>query len=529
MNVYDAWDSLTVSDRVKAVKDVGLEGKVGSKAKKDLTKEEVNALITGVPVKMVGLYPATNMEKKEFSKILTGSAKSNRTKIAAKLATKFINTPFIDKKPVRTKDITTRDSHPCAKCGKQINSGEKCIVRLYKDGRDWIHEKCSSSKPIDIKPVIEKIKKSKSSVIIPKLTKPITVQNDLHIFTYKGLSAKTKIWIGGIIKAHDRDEAKYVLLTSTGNDNKPVFNKVRIMGREEMPITDSSGQMRCKHCQFKTTDSLAYLEHKLTHTTMGKSGQNPMVTYKVTRGGTTFETTRFIDPEHMRKIGKVGYAVTSEKIRKMIADPNQDPDEVVNLMRYLHQRIKLTTTTYRTLYHRLRSKQVAQGLSIQQAHDISSGQVKGVWQERQGVTANPIKHKSNGWFWGSKGPYETREKAVKVAQAVYASGWEESNPIPESSLYKSFHGNPPEKMVKVFFEPPTGTLVKIGDLSELRYKPTGVSQHVGTEFFHKSGDTGDAMKPTNLIVATDEQGKNIYLVKKSKSELPVFTERGIIG
>ena len=41
---------------------------------------------------------------------------------------------------------------------------------------------------------------------------------------------------------------------------------------------------------------------------------------------------------------------------------------------------------------------------------------------------NPIRHTSQGWFWGSKGPFPTRAKAVEVAQAVYASGWKGRNP-----------------------------------------------------------------------------------------------------
>jgi len=35
----------------------------------------------------------------------------------------------------------------------------------------------------------------------------------------------------------------------------------------------------------------------------------------------------------------------------------------------------------------------------------------------------PLHKESNGWYWGSKGPFETREKAVQVAQAAYAHGY----------------------------------------------------------------------------------------------------------
>lgn len=37
----------------------------------------------------------------------------------------------------------------------------------------------------------------------------------------------------------------------------------------------------------------------------------------------------------------------------------------------------------------------------------------------------PIRHTPKGWYWGSKGPFPTRAKAVKVAQAAHASGFKE--------------------------------------------------------------------------------------------------------
>jgi len=41
---------------------------------------------------------------------------------------------------------------------------------------------------------------------------------------------------------------------------------------------------------------------------------------------------------------------------------------------------------------------------------------------------NPIRHTKTGYWWGSKGPFVTREKAVQVAQAAYASGYKGHNP-----------------------------------------------------------------------------------------------------
>ena len=35
----------------------------------------------------------------------------------------------------------------------------------------------------------------------------------------------------------------------------------------------------------------------------------------------------------------------------------------------------------------------------------------------------PIRQRDNKWYWGSKGPFTSRKKAEKVAQAAHASGY----------------------------------------------------------------------------------------------------------
>lgn len=35
----------------------------------------------------------------------------------------------------------------------------------------------------------------------------------------------------------------------------------------------------------------------------------------------------------------------------------------------------------------------------------------------------PIRKKNGKWFWGSKGPFDTKKKAQEVAQAAHASGY----------------------------------------------------------------------------------------------------------
>ena len=39
----------------------------------------------------------------------------------------------------------------------------------------------------------------------------------------------------------------------------------------------------------------------------------------------------------------------------------------------------------------------------------------------------PLHKKQSGWFWGSKGPFNTKAKALSVARAAYASGYKNEN------------------------------------------------------------------------------------------------------
>ena len=40
----------------------------------------------------------------------------------------------------------------------------------------------------------------------------------------------------------------------------------------------------------------------------------------------------------------------------------------------------------------------------------------------------PLVKKQSGWFWGSKGPFDSKAKALAVARAAYAHGYKgESN------------------------------------------------------------------------------------------------------
>ena len=39
----------------------------------------------------------------------------------------------------------------------------------------------------------------------------------------------------------------------------------------------------------------------------------------------------------------------------------------------------------------------------------------------------PLVKKQSGWFWGSKGPFDSKAKALAVARAAYAHGYKGEN------------------------------------------------------------------------------------------------------
>ena len=46
----------------------------------------------------------------------------------------------------------------------------------------------------------------------------------------------------------------------------------------------------------------------------------------------------------------------------------------------------------------------------------------------------PFRHTDKGWFWGSKGPFKTKAKALQVARAAYASGYKEESTMDKSVI-----------------------------------------------------------------------------------------------
>lgn len=50
----------------------------------------------------------------------------------------------------------------------------------------------------------------------------------------------------------------------------------------------------------------------------------------------------------------------------------------------------------------------------------------------------PFRHTDKGWYWGSKGPFASKAKAIQVARAAYASGYKEENM--EKSVVGEFIG-----------------------------------------------------------------------------------------
>lgn len=60
----------------------------------------------------------------------------------------------------------------------------------------------------------------------------------------------------------------------------------------------------------------------------------------------------------------------------------------------------------------------------------------------------PLVKKQSGWFWGSKGPFDSKAKALTVARAAYAHGYKgESNELLTFDLSES-----KDKSITIFKE-----------------------------------------------------------------------------
>lgn len=50
----------------------------------------------------------------------------------------------------------------------------------------------------------------------------------------------------------------------------------------------------------------------------------------------------------------------------------------------------------------------------------------------------PIRHTDKGWFWGSKGPFDTKSKALAVARAAFSHGYKGEQITEESIMVEEF-------------------------------------------------------------------------------------------
>jgi hypothetical protein len=49
----------------------------------------------------------------------------------------------------------------------------------------------------------------------------------------------------------------------------------------------------------------------------------------------------------------------------------------------------------------------------------------------------PYRKTSKGWYWGSKGPFPTLQKAQAVARAAYASGYKDAENTEANNLSRT--------------------------------------------------------------------------------------------
>ena len=80
----------------------------------------------------------------------------------------------------------------------------------------------------------------------------------------------------------------------------------------------------------------------------------------------------------------------------------------------------------------------------------------------------PISKKANGWYWGGKGPFASKQKAIQVGQAAHASGYKEEL-LMDNQLIGTF----------------VSTLLHSATLTHLmHFKSTSYSQHVALAAYY---------------------------------------------
>ena len=96
------------------------------------------------------------------------------------------------------------------------------------------------------------------------------------------------------------------------------------------------------------------------------------------------------------------------------------------------------------------------------------------------------------------------------------------------SLYEAFHGAK-SKVVRASFNPPKPgeKLVAVGEIEEIVYRPIGSSKRRGILYSHKAGDTGEGILPNRALLATNQRGTELYIIKDKRTMR--MTERGLIG
>jgi len=62
----------------------------------------------------------------------------------------------------------------------------------------------------------------------------------------------------------------------------------------------------------------------------------------------------------------------------------------------------------------------------------------------------PLVKRQSGWFWGSKGPFDSKAKALAVARAAYASGYKGENDL--STNDKKLHISEKHVQNSTFFK-----------------------------------------------------------------------------
>lgn len=148
----------------------------------------------------------------------------------------------------------------------------------------------------------------------------------------------------------------------------------------------------------------------------------------------------------------------------------------------------------------------------------------------------------NGDTWNTKTrsilATDPRGRELYIVPDVDASDFKKLTGAKRAAegMVRRFHGSsgssrPTGMAVATMPSAVPDTVKVIGEVKEIVYEPHTPSPKAGVMWFHEIGDLGPGQSGSQVILATDTNGQNAFLLvtKRGKGGAPYINSRGIVG